>query len=72
MSLYGRLGTGVTPTHAEIAEVHAHAREMLKRLLGPTFGDQIRLLYGGSVSPANAKRFLSWRMWMARLWAAPR
>lgn len=52
------IGTGVTPTHAEIAEVHAHAREMLKRLLGPTFGDQIRLLYGGSVSPANAKEIL--------------
>ena len=52
------IGTGVTPTHAEIAEVHAHAREMLKRLLGPTIGDQIRLLYGGSVSPANAKEIL--------------
>ena len=52
------IGTGLTPTCEEIAEVHAFARETLKRLYGAAVGDHIRLLYGGSVSPANAKEIL--------------
>ena len=52
------IGTGLTPTREEIAEVHAFARETLKRLYGAAVGDHIRLLYGGSVSPANAKEIL--------------
>jgi triosephosphate isomerase len=47
------IGTGRTPTLAEIAEVHAFLRaELTKR-----FGDEaaaMRLLYGGSVKPSNA------------------
>jgi len=52
------IGTGLTPTSKEIAEVHAFTRETLKCLFGSAFGDQIRLLYGGSVSPANATEIL--------------
>ncbi|MGL6210785.1 MAG: triose-phosphate isomerase [Paracoccaceae bacterium] len=47
------IGTGRTPSLAEIAEVHAFLRaELVTR-----FGDDangIRLLYGGSVKPSNA------------------
>jgi triosephosphate isomerase len=47
------IGTGRTPTEAQIAEVHAALRAALARLLpGQVAG--IRLLYGGSVKPANA------------------
>lgn len=52
------IGTGLTPTREEIAEVHAFARDTLMHLFGPVVGDHIRLLYGGSVSPANAKEIL--------------
>ncbi|RJL12118.1 triose-phosphate isomerase [Paracoccus siganidrum] len=46
------IGTGRTPTSAQIAEVHALMRE---RLQGAVSGaDDVRLLYGGSVKPGNA------------------
>ena len=47
------IGTGRTPTEAQIAEVHAALRAGLGRLL-PSAGADVRLLYGGSVKPANA------------------
>lgn len=46
------IGTGRTPTLAEIAEAHAHLRA---RLPDP----EIRLIYGGSVKPANAREILA-------------
>ena len=47
------IGTGRTPTLAEIAEVHAFLRSRLRGLIGAEAGG-LRLLYGGSVKPANA------------------
>ncbi len=46
------IGTGRTPTPAQIAEVH----DFLRAELGARFsdGDGFRLLYGGSVKPSNA------------------
>ena len=46
------IGTGRTPTLAQIAEVH----DFLRAELGARFsdGDGFRLLYGGSVKPSNA------------------
>ena len=52
------IGTGRTPTLAEIAEMHAHIREALKARLG-TEGAGMRILYGGSVKPANAAEILA-------------
>jgi triosephosphate isomerase len=52
------IGTGKTPTDQEIAEIHAHIRNELKEWLGKV-GDSIRLLYGGSVRPSNAKEILA-------------
>ena len=48
------IGTGRTPSLAEIAEVHDFIRETLARRFGPEAAAGIRLLYGGSVKPANA------------------
>ena len=51
------IGTGLTPTPADVADVHGFIRERLKKRFGET-GDDIRVLYGGSVKPANAKELL--------------
>jgi triosephosphate isomerase len=47
------IGTGLTPTTAEIAEVHAVLRDRLIARFGDR-GAMVRLLYGGSVKPSNA------------------
>ncbi|MFN4158697.1 MAG: triose-phosphate isomerase [Gemmobacter sp.] len=47
------IGTGLTPTAAEIAEVHAFLRQGLIARHGDR-GATVRLLYGGSVKPSNA------------------
>ncbi len=47
------IGTGLTPTAADVAEVHAFIRHELIDLM-PGEGEKVRILYGGSVKPANA------------------
>lgn len=47
------IGTGKIPTLEQIAEVHATLRTELVARFGKT-GEDIRLLYGGSVKPGNA------------------
>jgi triosephosphate isomerase (TIM) len=47
------IGTGLTPTSPEIAEVHAFLRAELAAMVGQE-ARGIRLLYGGSVKPSNA------------------
>ena len=47
------IGTGRTPTIAEIAEVHGFIRARLTARIGAQ-ADGVRLLYGGSVKPSNA------------------
>jgi triosephosphate isomerase (TIM) len=47
------IGTGRTPTLAEIAEVHAFLRSRLQHLIGAEAAGT-RILYGGSVKPSNA------------------
>lgn len=47
------IGTGRTPTIAEIAEVHAFIRARLTARIGEQAAG-VRLLYGGSVKPSNA------------------
>jgi triosephosphate isomerase len=52
------IGTGLTPTVTDVAEAHGFVRGQL----GTRFGAaalQIRILYGGSVKPSNAKELLS-------------
>ena len=52
------IGTGLTPTAADVAEAHAHIRARLVEKLGPAAA-KIRILYGGSVKPSNARELLS-------------
>jgi len=52
------IGTGLTPTAADVAEAHAHIRARLAQKLGPAAA-RIRILYGGSVKPSNAHELLS-------------
>lgn len=47
------IGTGKTPTTLEIAEMHAAIRRRLVERYGAE-GERVRILYGGSVKPANA------------------
>ena len=51
------IGTGLTPTVADVAEMHAAIRAALGELYQGAAGD-IRILYGGSVKPSNAKELL--------------
>lgn len=53
------IGTGKTPTTADVAQMHAVIRKELAVLLGRETSDKIRILYGGSVKPANAKELLA-------------
>jgi triosephosphate isomerase len=48
------IGTGLVPSSNDVAEVHGFIRRRLGVMLGPE-GERVRLLYGGSVKPANAK-----------------
>lgn len=50
------IGTGLTPTAAEIAEIHAEAWRAFAAKFGAT---AVRILYGGSVKPANAAELLA-------------
>ena len=51
------IGTGRTPTAQEVGAIHAHIRsQLIERVKG---GADMRILYGGSVKPNNAREFLS-------------
>jgi len=52
------IGTGLTPTPADVAEVHAFIRSRLTERFSAA-GPHIRILYGGSVKPANAEQLLT-------------
>lgn len=52
------IGTGLTPTVDDVAEVHAMIRDTLVGRYGEA-GKGIRILYGGSVKPSNAAELLA-------------
>jgi triosephosphate isomerase len=51
------IGTGLTPTPKDVAEVHGFVRERLGLRYGNA-GPGMRILYGGSVKPSNAAELL--------------
>ncbi|WP_119678403.1 triose-phosphate isomerase [Indioceanicola profundi] len=51
------IGTGRTPTNADIAAMHANIRTSLSGLVASA--DGVRILYGGSVKPGNAAEILA-------------
>ena len=52
------IGTDLTPTPADVAEVHALLRQELRSIVGEAEQGRVRLLYGGSVKPSNARELL--------------
>jgi triosephosphate isomerase (TIM) len=52
------IGTGLTPSPADVAEVHGFIRAQLSRRYGGD-GESMRILYGGSVNPSNANQLLA-------------
>lgn len=52
------IGTGLTPTNGDIADMHGFIRERLSARFGRE-GEGVRILYGGSVKPANAKELMA-------------
>jgi len=53
------IGTGRTPTAAEVQDVHARIRQMLKDAIGAGEAAKTRILYGGSMKPGNAAELLA-------------
>jgi triosephosphate isomerase len=51
------IGSGLTPTPADVAAMHGFLRRRLCERFGPA-GQGIRILYGGSVKPSNAPELL--------------
>jgi len=51
------IGTGLTPTLKDVADVHGFLRRALLEHVGSA-GKGIRLLYGGSVKPDNARSLM--------------
>ena len=51
------IGTGLTPTNDDVLAMHRFVRERLCTRFGDA-GQGVRILYGGSVKPANAKDLL--------------
>ena len=52
------IGTGLTPTPADVADMHGAIRALLRQVYGEA-GGKMRILYGGSVKPTNARELLS-------------
>src|SRR5262252_3624947 len=52
------IGTGLTPTPADVAEVHGFIRGRLTARF-PGGAQGMRILYGGSVKPSNAKELMA-------------
>jgi triosephosphate isomerase len=53
------IGTGKVATTEQAQEVHAFIRGLLTKLFGDTTAQKVRILYGGSMKPANAPDLLA-------------
>jgi triosephosphate isomerase len=52
------IGTGLTASAGDASAIHTVLRSELRQMIG-TRGDEIPILYGGSVSPSNAATLLA-------------
>lgn len=52
------IGSGLTPTVTDVEEAHAFMREELAARFGAE-GKKMRILYGGSVKPSNARELMA-------------
>ena len=53
------IGTGRTATNDDIAAMHSAIRKLLDKTFGKDVSAKIRILYGGSVKPDNARDILA-------------
>ncbi len=53
------IGTGKVATPDDVQEIHADIRKTLSEKLGSEVADGVRILYGGSMKPGNAKDLLA-------------
>ena len=52
------IGTGRNATDAQAQEVHAYIRQSMGKMWNKDFADSVRIQYGGSMKPENAKGLL--------------
>ncbi|HEY3860721.1 MAG TPA: triose-phosphate isomerase [Verrucomicrobiae bacterium] len=52
------IGTGRTATSAQAQEAHAFIRQLLAQTHGQAVAGRVRIQYGGSVKPANARELM--------------
>jgi triosephosphate isomerase len=53
------IGTGRNATDAQAEEVHAFIRDFVSKRWNKDFADRVRIQYGGSMKPENARGLLS-------------
>ncbi len=53
------IGTGKTATTAQAQEAHAFVRGLLAKMFDETVARRVRIQYGGSVKPSNARELMS-------------
>ena len=53
------IGTGKTATPRQASEVHHYVRKLAAQKAGPAVGENLRILYGGSVTPENVKELMA-------------
>jgi triosephosphate isomerase len=53
------IGTGRTASSQQAQEVHAFVRQQLAGLFGDATAKRVRIQYGGSVKPSNARELMS-------------
>jgi triosephosphate isomerase (TIM) len=53
------IGTGKTATTAQAQEAHAFIRGLVVKLFDETVARHVRIQYGGSVKPSNARELMS-------------
>jgi triosephosphate isomerase len=53
------IGTGKTATPRQASEVHHYVRKLASQKASPAVGENLRILYGGSVTPENVKELMA-------------
>ena len=53
------IGTGKTATNDQAQEAHKYIRSLIDGVFGAALADSVRILYGGSVKPANVTELMA-------------
>jgi triosephosphate isomerase (TIM) len=65
------IGTGRNATRAQAQEAHAFVRDTLRAMADDVTAERVRIQYGGSVKPENARELMSHRTSTALSSAGP-